>query len=119
MTIRAALTRPSVKRLIALTAVYVLALQTLFGAGAQLRVLLAETPGLCTILGFQEPGQPKHAMDACTIHCAGHASQDSAAVAAAIAALLTGIAGWTLTQRQTRQCHLRPAFAFRGRAPPR
>lgn len=119
MTIRAALTQPSFKRLIALTAAYVLALQVLFGAGAQLRVLLAETPGLCTILGFQQPDKPKHALDACAVHCVGHSSQDGAAVAAVVAAMLTGIAGWTLTQRKTRQPLPRAALAFRGRAPPR
>jgi hypothetical protein len=118
MTIRAALTSPAVKRMIALTAVYVLALQALFGAGAQIRVLLAQSPGLCTILGYEEPGQPKHAQDACATHCVGHATQDGAAVAA-LAALILALSGWTLTQRRAQRLSPRMALAFQGRGPPR
>lgn len=117
MTIRAALMQPSFKRLVALTAVYVLALQALFGAGAQLRVLLAETPGLCTILGFQEPGAPKHAADACVVHCAGLANQDSGRLAA-VAALLLAVTGWVLAQGRSRPMTPSLARAFYGRGPP-
>jgi hypothetical protein len=118
MTIRTALTTPAVKRMIALTAVYVLALQALFGAGAQLRVMLAEAPGLCTILGFEKPDQPKHVMDACAVHCVGHASPDSAAFPA-LAMTLLALIGWALAQNQTPQTAPRPVLAFRGRGPPR
>lgn len=118
MPLRAALTNPSVKRLIALTVVYVLALQALFGAGAQLRVLLTETPGLCTILGFQEPEQPKHAMDACAIHCVGHAAADASALIAAAAMVLLAWSGAANAATLNRRA-ARPIRAFYGRGPPR
>lgn len=112
------MTQPAFQRLIALTAVYVLALQALFGAGAQLRVLLSETPGLCTILGFQTPDQPMHAADTCAVHCIGKANQDSAALTA-IAVLVIALTGWILTNTQGVRFAVRPARAFQGRGPPR
>jgi hypothetical protein len=118
MPFRAALTHPAVKRLIALSVAYVLVMQALFGAGAQLRVLLSEAPGLCTLLGFQDPGQPKHAVDACAVHCVAQASGELAGLAA-LAALLLGIAGWTQTERRRAQVATRRAPAYWGRGPPR
>jgi hypothetical protein len=118
MTIRAALTHPAAKRLAALVVVYALAWQALFGAGAQLRVLLAETPGLCTLLGFQDPAEPKHALDACAIHCVGHASADAAAVLPAAMLVLT-LFGWSVAAIARTAPAPRAALAFYGRAPPR
>lgn len=118
MTIRAALTRPSVKRLIALTVVYVLALQALFGAAAQMRVLLSDAPGLCTILGFQGPDQPKHAPDACAVHCVAQISADMSGLAALAAATLA-LAGWSMSRTVTSPGPLRAVLAYRGRGPPR
>lgn len=118
MTKSAARSSSVIQRVVALTAAYVLAIQALFSAGAQLRVLLAETPGLCTILGYDEPGKPKHALDACTVHCVGHAAGDSTGLAVT-AALIVALTGWTLTQTPTRTMTPRLALAFRGRGPPR
>lgn len=117
MTNRAAMTSPALKRVIALTAAYVLALQALFGAGGQIQVFLSENPGLCTILGFQEPGQPKHAADICALHCVSHASAD-ATMAVAFAAIILALAGWTRAQRRPQPFALRVALAFHGRGPP-
>lgn len=118
MPIRAALTIPAVKRVIALIAVYGLVLQALFGAGAQIRVLLTETAGLCTILGYQNPDQPKHAHDGCAIHCVGQAASDGAGLAA-IAAIVMAVAVWGMTQRRAETRAPRLALAFQGRGPPR
>lgn len=108
---------PALKRVIALTAAYVLALQALFGAGGQVRVLLAETPGLCTILGFQQPDRPKHMGSSCALHCVSHASAD-ATMAVAFAAIVLALAGWTRAQRRPQPFALRVALAFHGRGPP-
>jgi hypothetical protein len=118
MQTRLAIQNPAVKRITALTLACVLALQALFGAGAQIRVLLAETPGLCTILGFEQPDKPKHALDACTVHCVGHAASDSAAPLAAMAVLFV-LLGWTLQQRKRIGVAPEIARAFLGRGPPR
>jgi hypothetical protein len=118
MTRRAALTNPAFKRLTTLVLVYVLALQALFGAGAQVRVLLAETPGLCTILGFEQPDKPRHAMDACTVHCVGHVAGDAAAPLTALA-LMFVVLGWNVQRRAQAQRAPRFARAFYGRGPPR
>lgn len=118
MTIRAALTTPTVKRLLSLAVAYVLSVQAMFGAGAQLRVMLDVTPGLCTILGFQQPDGPKHASDACAVHCVGQVAQDGAPLAAQIAVLML-LSVWTLSQSRAEILSPRAISAFQSRAPPR
>jgi hypothetical protein len=106
------------RRIIALTAVYVLVLQSLFSAGAQLRVLLSESPGLCTILGYEGPGTPGHKLDVCAQHCVGHASLDSASLLSA-AILLLGLSVWAPRAGLRPMTARKVALAYRGRAPPR
>jgi hypothetical protein len=106
------------KRVIALMAVYVFVLQALFAGGAQIRVLLSDTPGICTLLGFEDNEKPAHRLDACAVHCVGHASADLSSVLA-IAAAVIALAALLRPQalRPAPAC-VSPALGFRGRAPP-
>jgi hypothetical protein len=80
------------QRLMALALVYVLALQALMAAGGQIRAILAATPGLCTILGYEEPSGSQHTLahDGCIAHCAS-AAADWGNVAASLALSLTAL----------------------------
>lgn len=118
MPIRATLTMPPVKRLVALFAAYVLVLQALFAPGAQLRVALSRAPVLCTILGLQKPDGTKHALDVCATHCIAQASADGF-VWTALVFLVTAFSGWTIIRHQPRRIPPRVAHVFHGRAPPR
>jgi hypothetical protein len=107
-----------VQRIVALLAAYVLALQALFSGGAQLRVLLSDAPGICTIIGFQDKDAPAHRLDVCAQHCVGHASLDAAGIWA-LASVLIGTAAWSRISPRPVAPAVRPISGYRGRAPPR
>jgi hypothetical protein len=105
------------KRFVALAVVYVLALQALFAGGSQLRLALAETPGICTLLGFEQPEKQRHRTDVCAQHCVAHASLDAVALFA-IAATIIAMAVWQQGHAWPACAPVRLVAGFRGRGPP-